>query len=96
MRNMTRESVIEKYLVAKVADFGGFTRKLTWIGRNGAPDRLVLLPGGWLAFVELKAPGKHPEPHQARELARLEFMGQRVRVIDSLLAVDMLIREWGP
>ena len=96
MRGHTRESVIEKYLTAQIEAAGGFTRKLKWIGRNGAPDRLVLLPGGWLAFVELKAPGKKPEPHQARELARLEVMGQRVHVIDSLLAVDMLIQEWGP
>ena len=41
-----RESQIEKYLVAKVKELGGEVRKVQWIGRRGAPDRLVMLPGG--------------------------------------------------
>ena len=41
---MTRESDIEKYLCDRVKDLGGEVRKVKWIGRNGAPDRLVMLP----------------------------------------------------
>ena len=40
-----RESQIEKYLVAQVKALGGEVRKVQWIGRRGAPDRLVMLPG---------------------------------------------------
>jgi hypothetical protein len=40
--NNVRESTIEKYLVDKVKALGGEVRKVQWIGRNGAPDRLVL------------------------------------------------------
>ena|GEM_PF-283231 len=40
-----RESDIEDYLVARVKMIGGEVRKVRWIGRNGAPDRLVMLPG---------------------------------------------------
>jgi hypothetical protein len=40
--------------------------------------------------VELKAPGKTPEPHQVREHARMRDFGERVEVIDSLEAVDAL------
>lgn len=40
------------------------------------------------AWVELKAPGQKPEPHQAREHKRLEAMGQTVLVLDSIEAVD--------
>ena len=39
-----RESQIEKYLTAKVKALGGEVRKVQWIGRRGAPDRLVMLP----------------------------------------------------
>lgn len=39
-----RESDIEKYLVKRVKEMGGEVRKVKWIGREGAPDRLVMLP----------------------------------------------------
>lgn len=41
---MTRESEIESYLVERVKALGGEVRKVKWIGRAGAPDRLVMLP----------------------------------------------------
>lgn len=61
-----RESDIEKYLVKQVKVLGGEIRKVRWIGRRGAPDRLVMLPGRSV-WVELKAPGEKARPHQARE-----------------------------
>lgn len=39
-----RESQIEKHLVKRVKELGGEVRKVQWIGRVGAPDRLVMLP----------------------------------------------------
>lgn len=39
-----REAEIEKYLVEQVKKLGGEVRKVKWIGREGAPDRLVMLP----------------------------------------------------
>jgi hypothetical protein len=39
-----RESKIEKYLVKRVKEVGGEVRKVQWLGRNGAPDRRVMLP----------------------------------------------------
>lgn len=39
-----RESKIEAYLVKQVKALGGEVRKVQWIGRRGAPDRLVMLP----------------------------------------------------
>lgn len=94
-----RERDIEKYLVEQVKKLGGEVRKVSWIGRRGAPDRLVMLPGGAVAmhwhpltiWIELKAPGKKPEPHQLREHERLRRMGQRVEVIDSFEGVDSLL-----
>lgn len=42
-------------------------------------------------WVELKAPGEKPEPHQAREHARMRRVGQHVIVIDSLEGVEELL-----
>lgn len=39
-----RESEIESYLVKRVESLGGEVRKVEWVGRRGAPDRVVMLP----------------------------------------------------
>lgn len=39
-----RERDIEAHLVRRVKELGGEVRKVKWIGRRGAPDRLVMLP----------------------------------------------------
>lgn len=39
-----RERDIEKYLVDKAKQSGGVVRKVKWIGRVGAPDRVLMLP----------------------------------------------------
>lgn len=88
-----RERLLEEYLVRRVTQAGGEIRKVQWIGRRGAPDRVVMLPGGTLIWVELKSPGRKPEPHQAREHTRLQAVGQDVRVVDSLEGIDNLILE---
>jgi len=85
-----RERDIEQYLVQRVKAMGGEVRKVRWVGRRGAPDRLVMLPN-LTVWVELKSPGKTPEPHQVREHDRMRAMGQRIAVIDSLNAVEALL-----
>lgn len=88
-----RERDIERYLVERVKQLGGEVRKVKWIGRRGAPDRLVMMPliAFGVIWIELKAPGKKPEPHQLREHRRMRRMGQRVEVIDSMGGVDALL-----
>ncbi len=101
-----RESEIEKHLVKRVKELGGEVRKVQWIGRRGAPDRLVMVPRvllssskGWVpdpktvttTWIELKAPGVKPEAHQVREHERMRAMGQRVVVIDSIQGVEELL-----
>lgn len=96
-----RERDIERHLVKRVKELGGEVRKVTWIGRRGAPDRLVMLPpeynGDWeqdaaTIWVELKAPGVEPEDYQLREHTRMRALGQRVEVIDSLEGVESLLK----
>ena len=83
-----RESKIEKYLAQRVKAIGGLCWKFTSPNLRGVPDRVVILPNGLLVWVELKAPGKVPEPHQVRRHKELWQRGQRVIVIDSIEGVD--------
>ena len=85
-----RESTIEQYLVEQVKALGGECRKLRWIGRNGAPDRIVML-NGQVIFIEIKAPGEKAKPHQVREHERMRRMGQRVEAVDSFERVDEVL-----
>ena len=99
-----RESDIEKYLVKQAKALDGEVRKVKWIGRRAAPDRIVMLPrraprivNGKAAderntiWIELKAPGAKPEAHQLREHERMRKMGQRVEVVDSYERVDEVL-----
>jgi len=85
-----RERDVEAHLVKRAKQLGGEVRKVQWIGRRGAPDRLVMLPALTL-WVELKAPGAKVKPHQAREHERMRAMGQRVVVLDSVEAVEEIL-----
>ena len=91
------ERDIERHLVERVKALGGEVRKVQWIGRRGAPDRLVMTPlcprTGRLTttWVELKAPGVKPETYQVREHERMRAMGQCVVVIDSIAGVEELL-----
>lgn len=78
-----RESVIERKLVTKVKKRGGLAVKFVSPGLDGVPDRLVLFPGGKMAFVELKAPGKNMRPIQERRARQLTALGFRVYCVDN-------------
>jgi hypothetical protein len=93
MINPMRESDVEQYLVDRVKHLGGEVRKVKWIGRDGAPDRAIFLGG--VHFVEVKAPGKTPEPHQEREHQRMKKHGIKVWVVDSYRAVDEMFKWLG-
>lgn len=103
MALVTRERDVEKYLVAKVKSLGGEVRKVAWVSRPHAPDRLIMLPevvsngpAGTIPaesfFVELKAPGEKARPGQLREHERMRRYGLRVEVVDSFEGVDRVLR----
>ena len=77
-----REKVIEQKLVQKVKEMGGMALKFISPGLDGVPDRLVLLPVGRMAFVELKAPGRHLRPLQEKRKRQLQALGFLVFCID--------------
>lgn len=88
-----REKFIERNLVQAVCRRGGLAPKFNSPGWAGAPDRLILFPGGRLAFVEVKAPGKALRPLQVRRKGQLEALGFRVYVIDRLEQIGGVLDE---
>lgn len=77
------EFAIEKHLTAEVKKAGGIAYKFVSPGHRSVPNRLVLLPGGRVVFVECKAPGEKPRPEQLREHERLRALGFAVVALDS-------------
>ena len=76
------EKYVERKLVESVKKAGGLAPKFVSPGLNGVPDRIVLLPEGHMAFVELKAPGKMMRPLQIRRKKQLESLGFKVFCVD--------------
>lgn len=91
MSSDIRESHIEEALVRAVKSHGGEVRKVSWVGRRHAPDRLVLLNG--VHFVELKRPGMKPRRGQELELERLRAHGVSACWIDSFEKVEIFIEN---
>ena len=88
-----RESQIERKLVKEVKSMGGLAPKFVSPGLDGVPDRLILLPGGKMAFIELKAPGKQLRPLQLKRKRQLEGLGFRVYCIDHPLQIGGILIE---
>jgi hypothetical protein len=55
--NKPLEKSIENVLRKAVEAEGGLCLKWVCPGHRGVPDRMILFPGGIIAFVELKRPG---------------------------------------
>ena len=77
-----REKAIEAKLIQATKALGGIAPKFTSPGLDGMPDRIVILPGGHMAFVEVKAPGKVPRPIQEARHRMLRRLGFKVYVLD--------------
>ena len=88
-----RESTVERKLVTEAKKRGGFALKFVSPGLDGVPDRLVLFPGGRLAFVELKAPGKKMRPLQVRRAEQLRALVFRVYCVDNKEMIGGVLDE---
>ena len=108
----TPEGEVQAYGAEQLKKHGCLVRKISYEGRRGCPDQLVLIPvrkvgktkEGWailrepdVMFIEYKkAENIEPEPHQLREHERMRAVGADVRVIGSKGQVDALIQELFP
>ena len=88
-----REKTIESKLIKAVKSMGGLAPKFVSPGLDGVPDRLVLLPGGNMAFIEVKAPGETMRPLQVRRKRQLESLGFSVYCIDSPEQIGGILNE---
>jgi hypothetical protein len=89
-----RESAIERELVQRVQAMGGRCDKVRVIGRRGFFDRLVVLPGGVVKFVELKRPrgGKLSE-HQRKWANDYRILGLVVALVICSEDIDALLEN---
>jgi hypothetical protein len=88
-----REKTIEQKFVMEVKRVGGLAVKFTSPGFDGVPDRIALLPGGKMAFVEVKAPGEKPRPLQLARHRLLRRLGFKVYVLDDESQIGGMIDE---
>lgn len=69
------EKDIERKLKKRVEALGCLCLKFESPGFTGVPDRMVLMPGGEMFFVETKAPGKKERPRQEYVQRQLRALG---------------------
>ena len=91
--NNIEEKDIEKTLVSNIEQMGGLCLKWVSPGCSGVPDRIVILPGGNVHFVELKTTGKKVRPRQRGVIKRLRNLGCFVWEIDSLEMISRMIES---
>ena len=77
-----RERTVERELTIQTMLAGGMALKVKVTGRRGFVDRLVLLPGGKVKFVELKRPrGGRLSPQQKQFHAELRNLQMTVALV---------------
>lgn len=88
-----RERDVERKLVNAVKAVGGICPKWVSPGFDGMPDRIVILPGSKIAFVEVKSPGEKPRPLQLSRHQLLRRLGFKVFVLDNIEKIGGIIDE---
>ena len=87
------EKRIEAGMRRKVTAMGGLCLKFVSPGCAGVPDRVLLLPGGRVIFVELKTDTGRLSPVQVRVIQRMQKLGIDVRVVYGKEDADKLMEE---
>ena len=88
-----REKATEQKLILMIKAAGGIAPKFISPGYDGMPDRIVLLPEGRIAFVEVKVPGKKPRPLQQARHDMLRRLGFKVFVLDDTSQIGDILDE---
>lgn len=88
-----KESELERKFCRLVLQAGGKAYKFVSPGNTGMPDRIVVLPGGRIGFVELKREGERPRKQQQLRLTELERLGCYTAVVDNMECAEAVIDE---
>lgn len=89
------EKDIEKLFRDEIKKAGGKAYKFTSPGNDGVPDRIVMLPGGRIVFVELKTDTGKLSKLQELQCRQIAELGQTVRVLHGLAEVRDFFLEFG-
>ena len=91
------EKDVERSLGRMVGRHGGMCLKWVCPGWAGVPDRIILLPGGMIMFVELKRPKggviSKQQKWWADKLARLGFRHLFIFNHEDVWSLEKLIAE---
>ena len=90
---MILEKDIERYLVRRAIEHGGKAYKFVSPGHVGVADRIVLLPGNVVWFVELKTAKGRLSPWQKVFAADMRRLGVNYAVLRSKEEVDELLQR---
>lgn len=90
-----KEAALERRLVQAVRKAGGLCIKLPAILYRGIPDRMILLPGATIFFVELKADGGRVSVHQDRYRTFLHKLGFKSFIIEGLRDLEAFMDQIG-
>jgi len=85
------ESQLESHMRKRVESAGGLALKFTSPNRAGVPDRIVVLPGGRIAFVELKTTTGRLRPLQKKRIRQLLDRGALVYVVRTKSDIEEML-----
>lgn len=83
-----KEQHLEQALVKAVEARDGRCWKLVSPGTTGVPDRMILMPGGRVGFVEVKAPNGRVRAIQKHRLRQLQRLGFKAYVLNNPAKVE--------
>lgn len=87
------ERDIEAYLVRRVKERGGKAYKFVSPTNRGVSDRLVVLPGGYVWFVEVKTEGGRVSPLQRVFADEVKALGCNYALVWSKEDVDEFVQS---
>ncbi len=87
------EKDIETKIVLFAKSLGAIVYKFTSPSKRSVPDRVFVLPGGRVFWMELKRRGQKPTPSQAVEIEKLRKQGATVYVVDDVVDGKVIVRK---
>lgn len=87
------EKQIEARLRRRVNEMDGLFYKFVSPGNGGVPDRIAVLPGGRVWFIELKADGGRASNLQKWQIEQLRKRGANVIIIRGKEEADAWCRK---
>src|SRR5690349_1380031 len=93
MNEKSIEKKLETNLFKLVKKLGGYALKFFCLSFTGMPDRIVLMPGGRIWFVEVKDTGKKPTPRQEFVIGWLRKLGFEVWIMTARKNLVSLKKE---